>query len=48
MDTEKYFLVNIITVMEKIKISSAQFENRSGDKEYNLSVIDRLSKKAAG
>jgi predicted amidohydrolase len=34
--------------MDRIKISSAQFENRSGDKEYNLSVIDRLSKKAAG
>ena len=34
--------------MEKIKISSAQFENRSGDKEYNLSIIERLSQKAAG
>jgi predicted amidohydrolase len=34
--------------MEKIRISSAQFENRSGDKEYNLSVIDRLSARAAG
>ncbi len=33
--------------MHKIKIATAQFENRSGDKEYNLSVIDRLSKKAA-
>uniref|UniRef100_UPI002589B960 nitrilase-related carbon-nitrogen hydrolase n=1 Tax=Algoriphagus sp. TaxID=1872435 RepID=UPI002589B960 len=33
--------------MEKLKIASAQFENRSGDKEYNLSVIDRLSAKAA-
>jgi predicted amidohydrolase len=33
--------------MEKIKIATAQFENRSGDKEYNLSVIDALSKKAA-
>jgi predicted amidohydrolase len=33
--------------MEKIRISSAQFENRSGDKEYNLSVIDRLSARAA-
>lgn len=30
-----------------IKIASAQFENRSGDKEYNLSVIDQLSRKAA-
>jgi predicted amidohydrolase len=34
--------------MENIKIASAQFENKSGDKEYNLSVIDRLSEKAAG
>jgi predicted amidohydrolase len=33
--------------MDNIKIATAQFENRSGDKEYNLSVIDRLSKKAA-
>ena len=34
--------------MDRIKISSAQFENRSGDKEYNLSVIEKLSRKAAG
>ncbi len=33
--------------MNKIKISTAQFENRSGDKEYNLSVIDKLSQKAS-
>lgn len=33
--------------MEKLKISTAQFENRSGDKVYNLSVIDKLSRKAA-
>ncbi len=33
--------------MEKLKISTAQFENKSGDKEYNLSVIDRLAGKAA-
>jgi len=33
--------------MRNIKIATAQFENRSGDKTYNLSVIDRLSKKAA-
>ncbi len=33
--------------MRNIKIATAQFENRSGDKEYNLSAIDRLSKKAA-
>ncbi|MEG0928925.1 nitrilase family protein [Chryseobacterium sp.] len=30
-----------------IKISTAQFENKSGDKEYNLSVIEKLSAKAA-
>ncbi len=33
--------------MQNIKIASAQFENRSGDKVYNLSVIDRLSHQAA-
>jgi predicted amidohydrolase len=33
--------------MQKIKISTAQFENKSGDKDYNLSVINQLSKKAA-
>lgn len=33
--------------MEKLKISTAQFENKSGDKTYNLSVIERLSQKAA-
>jgi len=33
--------------MRQIKIATAQFENKSGDKAYNLSVIDRLSKKAA-
>ena len=33
--------------MEKIMISTAQFENRSGDKEYNLSRIAFLSESAA-
>lgn len=33
--------------MENIKISTAQFENRSGDKKYNLSVIAELSSQAA-
>ncbi|MFN8257411.1 MAG: nitrilase family protein [Bacteroidales bacterium] len=33
--------------MQHLKISSAQFENRNGDKSYNLSVIKRLSAKAA-
>jgi predicted amidohydrolase len=33
--------------MTNLKISTAQFENRSGDKAYNLSVIDRLAGKAA-
>jgi len=28
-------------------VSSAQFENKSGDKDYNLSIIDSLSTKAA-
>lgn len=33
--------------MDKIKISTAQFENRSGDKEFNLSRIGDLAEKAA-
>jgi 5-aminopentanamidase len=32
--------------MQNIKIATAQFENKSGDKAYNLSVIDKLSEKA--
>lgn len=33
--------------MNDIKIATAQFEHKSNDKEYNLSVIDNLSKQAA-
>ena len=33
--------------MDSMKISTAQFENKSGDKDYNLSVIDKLAEKAA-
>ncbi len=33
--------------MENIKISAAQFEHKSGDKDYNLKIIDQLSKQAA-
>ncbi len=33
--------------MKKIKISTAQFENKSADKRYNLSVIETLARKAA-
>jgi 5-aminopentanamidase len=33
--------------MNPLKISTAQFENKSGDKKYNLSVIEQLSAKAA-
>ncbi|MDD4777282.1 MAG: nitrilase family protein [Fermentimonas sp.] len=32
--------------MNNLAISTAQFENRSGDKDYNLSVIERLTKEA--
>lgn len=32
--------------MNDLRISTAQFENKGGDKTFNLSVIDRLSKKA--
>jgi predicted amidohydrolase len=34
--------------MDFINISTAQFENRSGDKEFNLSRIEYLAGKAAG
>jgi predicted amidohydrolase len=34
-------------MMENIKIASAQFENKSGDKGYNLKVIENLTEKAA-
>lgn len=33
--------------MNNLKISTAQFENHSGDKNYNLSVIEKLAQKAA-
>jgi len=33
--------------MDKIKISTAQFENRSGDKEFNLSKIEKLAREAS-
>ena len=33
--------------MENIKIATAQFENKSGDKKYNLKVIENLTEKAA-
>lgn len=33
--------------MDKLKISTAQFENRSGDKNYNLSVIESLAQQAS-
>ncbi len=33
--------------MKNLQIATAQFENRSGDKSYNLSMIRNLTKKAA-
>jgi predicted amidohydrolase len=33
--------------MDNIKISTAQFQSKSGDKEYNLSIIESLAKKAS-
>jgi predicted amidohydrolase len=33
--------------MQNLKIATAQFENRSGDKEYNLTIISQLAAKAA-
>lgn len=34
--------------MDNIKIATAQFEHKSADKDYNLSVIDSLAAMAAG
>ena len=34
--------------MQDLKVATAQFENRSSDKQYNLGVIGELSVKAAG
>ena len=33
--------------MDSLNISTAQFESRSDDKNYNLTIIDRLSQKAS-
>lgn len=33
--------------MEDIRISTAQFEHKSGDKDYNLAIIDQLCAQAA-
>ncbi|MCF0054366.1 nitrilase family protein [Dyadobacter sp. CY356] len=33
--------------MENLKVATAQFENRSGDKAYNLEMINQLSQQAA-
>jgi predicted amidohydrolase len=33
--------------MENLKIATAQFENKSGEKAYNLGIIDKLSAQAA-
>jgi predicted amidohydrolase len=33
--------------MQNLKIATAQFEHRSGDKQYNLDVIEHLSAQAA-
>jgi len=34
-------------MMNNLRVATAQFENKSGDKDYNLSVIDKLSAKAS-
>lgn len=33
--------------MKNIKIATAQFENKSADKNYNLGIIKKLSSRAA-
>lgn len=34
-------------MVEKLQVATAQFEHKSGDKDFNLSVIDELAGKAA-
>jgi predicted amidohydrolase len=34
--------------MENLKISTAQFEHKSGNKKYNIDIIQKLSARAAG
>ena len=34
--------------MNEINIATAQFQTQNGDKEYNLSRIEKLTKEAAG
>lgn len=41
------FITHLLNTMNNLKIATAQFENRSGDKTYNLSIIDQLAQKAA-
>jgi len=33
--------------MDALKVTTAQFENRSGDKDYNLGIIEKLTEQAA-
>jgi predicted amidohydrolase len=33
--------------MENLKVATVQFENRSGDKDFNLKIIENISRKAA-
>jgi predicted amidohydrolase len=33
--------------MEELKVTTAQFENKCGDKEYNLGIIEKLAEDAA-
>jgi predicted amidohydrolase len=47
MEYQNTVRLKTICKMEKIRVSTAQFENRSGDKEYNLSRIEFLTRSAA-
>lgn len=42
-----YGTFTVLYNMDKIRISTAQFEHKNADKTYNLSVIESLSRKAA-
>ena len=33
--------------MKNLRVATVQFENKSGDKEYNLSIIDNMAQQAS-
>jgi len=42
-----FISIKLVRLMDNLRISTAQFENKNGDKNYNLSVIEELAHKAS-